>query len=134
MNDKLIKNGFILAGLANVIGTLVVTRGMTSDTLAAADPLLFSSFGSLMIILWGVAYISSSQFATRSVLLPATFAVEKLAYTIAWVLWTADHGSTVAAISEYDLLGGMFLAGYGINDGLWCIFFAAVAVVNLRRS
>lgn len=133
MKDKLIRNGFILAGLANIVGILIITRGMTSDTLATADPTLFSNFGILMIILWGLAYIGTSRFATTSVLLPATFALEKLAYTVAWVLWTADHGDTVAAITERDFLGGLFLGSYGINDGLFFIFFAAVAVINLRR-
>lgn len=133
MKDNLIKNGFIFAGLANIVGILTITRGMTSDTLANADPVLFSNFGVLMIILWGLVYIGSSRFATTSVLLPATFAIEKLAYTLAWVFWTADHGDTVAAITERDFLGGLFLGGYGINDGLFCIFFAAVAVINLRR-
>lgn len=134
MKDTLIKNGFIFAGLANIVGILIITRGMTTDTLSDADPTLFSSFGILMIILWGLAYIGTSRFATTSVLLPATFAIEKLAYTLAWVFWTADHGDTVAAISEHDFLGGLFLGGYGINDGLWCLFFAVVAIINFRRT
>jgi hypothetical protein len=134
MKDTIIKNGFIVAGLANIIGILAITRGMTSDTLADADPVLFSSFGVLMIILWGLAYIGTSRVATTAVLLPATFALEKLAYTLAWIFWTIDHGETVPAIMDRDFLGGVFLGGYGINDGLFFLFFAAVAIINFRRK
>lgn len=134
MKDTLIKNGFIVAGLANIVGILIITRGITTDTLADADPVLFSSFGILMIILWGLAYIGTSRFATTSVLLPATFAIEKLAYTIAWIFWMIDHGDTVPAIREQDFLGGFFMGGYGVNDGLFFLFFAAVAIINLRRK
>jgi len=133
MTDKVFRLGFIIAGLANIVGILLVTHGMTSDTLYAADPEVFSRFGILMIMLWGLAYIGTSRFATTAVLLPAAFAIEKLAYTINWVVWMSDNADSVAAIRQQYFLGGFFLGGYGINDGLFFVFFAVVAVVNWRR-
>lgn len=132
-SDKVIRGGFIIAGLANIVGILIITKGMTSNTIGLADPAVFSSFGVLMIMLWGMAYIGSSPFATRSVLLPATFALEKLAYTLNWVFWMQDNSASVASIREQDFLGGFFMGGYGINDGLFFLFFLAVTIVNLRR-
>lgn len=133
MNEKIIRAGFILAGLVNIIGILVVTQGLSRDTLAIADPQVFSTFGILMIMVWGLAYISTARFATMAILLPATFAIEKLAYTLNWVFWMREHADQVAVIRETDLLGGLFLGAYGINDGLFFVFFAAAAIINWRR-
>ena len=133
MTDKLFRAGFIIAGLANIVGILAVTQGMTSSTLYEQDPEVFSKFGILMIMLWGLAYIGTSRFATTAVLLPAAFAIEKLAYTLNWAFWMAENGDKVNAIREQDFLGGFFMGGYGINDGLFFVFFAVVTIVNLRR-
>jgi len=134
MQDKIIRAGFIIAGLANIIGILIITQGMTTDTLVKADPAVFSTFGLLMIMLWGLAYISTARFATVSVLLPLVFALEKLAYTLNWATWLGEHSAQLASIREQDFLGGFFLGGYGINDGLFCLFFVIVAVINWRRG
>lgn len=133
MSEKIIRAGFILAGLANIVGILIVTKGMTSDTLFVADPNVFSKFGILMIMLWGLAYIGTSRFATTSVLLPAAFALEKLAYSINWAVWMSGYSDKVEAIRNQDFLGGFFMGGYGINDGLFFVFFATVAILNWRR-
>lgn len=133
MTDKIFRLGFIVAGLANIVGILLITKGMTSSTLYEQDPDVFSKFGILMIMLWGLAYIGTSRYATTAVLLPAAFAIEKLAYTINWAVWMGDNSEKVAAIQQQDFLGGFFMGGYGINDGLFFVFFAIVAIVNLRR-
>lgn len=132
MSDNLIQKGFILAGLVNVVGIAVVTHGLQSDTLATADPAVFSTFGILCIMLWGMAYIASAPFAARSVYLPLVFALEKLLYTVNWWLWYSAHGSEVQAITQQDVLAGVFLGGYGVNDGLFGLFFALVALRNWR--
>ncbi len=134
MSDSIIQKGFLLAGLVNIVGIMVVTQGLQSDTLAVADPAVFSSFGILCIMLWGLAYIATKPYASVSVLLPAVFALEKLLYSVNWGLWMAEHGSEVDGIVQQDMLGGLFLGGYGVNDGLFCLFFAAVAWRNWRRS
>lgn len=133
-SNNIFRAGFILAGLANIVGILVVTHGMTSDTISTADPAVFSKFGILMIMVWGLAYLATVRFATTAILLPAVFAIEKLAYTINWIVWTNNHGDQVATLQASDWLGGFFMGGYGINDGLFCLFFTVVAIVNWRRS
>lgn len=133
MIDRIFRFGFVLAGLVNIIGILVITRFFNSPTLREADPAVFSDFGILMIMLWGLAYIGSSRFATTAVLLPLVFAIEKLAYTANWFFWMRDYGQSVADISASDALGALFLGGYGVNDGLFGLFFLAVAVANWWR-
>lgn len=129
------QNGFVIAGLANIVGILVISQGFQSDTLPTTDPNVFSHFGLLMIMLWGLAYISAARHAGSSVLLPATFALEKLAYTVNWVIWNANQApATLASIREQDFLGGLFFTAYGINDGLFMVFFAAVALLNWQKA
>lgn len=134
MSDSIIQKGFILAGLVNIVGILTVTQGLQSETLSTADPAVFSNFGVLCIMLWGLAYIAAKPSASFSILLPVVFALEKLLYTVNWILWTAEHRSEVEDIVQQDVLGGLFLGGYGVVDGLFCLFFAIVALRNLRRQ
>ncbi len=134
MNDKLIRAGFVAGGLVNIVGILIVTHGMTSNTIATADPTVFSTFGILSIMLWGLAYLATAPIAHTNVLLPAVFALEKLAYTVNWILWIRVHSAELEAISNQDFLGGFFLGGYGVNDALFGIFFAAIAFRNWQQA
>lgn len=129
---RIFQLGFIVAGLVNIVGILVISQGMTSTTLGAADP-VFAKFGIIMIILWGLAYIGTAPYAQQAVFLPLVFAVEKAVYTVNWVVWMDDHGEKIDAIREADPLAGFFLNGYGINDGLFGVFFLIVALVNWRK-
>ena len=49
-------------------------------------------------------------------------------------LMEQDHAGTLDSIKETDPLGALFLGGYGINDGLFALFFLVVALVNFRRE
>ncbi len=134
MTDRIFRLGFLLAGITNIVGILLITRWWTSDTLRTADPAAFSDFGVLMIIVWGLAYIGTSDFCTRAVFLPLVFAIEKLAYTINWAFWMRDHSAEIERIAPTDPLGAFFLQSYGLNDGAYGLFFLVVAVANARRS
>ncbi len=133
MKPAHIKLGFYIAGAANILGILTITQGFSSDTIAIADPAAFSTFGCLMILVWGLAYIATASFSDQAIALPLVFAVEKLAYTFNWVVWMSNHADSVATIQQQDLLGGLFMGGYGINDALFGFFFAYVAWRNWRE-
>ena len=134
MNESLIKKGFMLGGVVNIAGILLVSQGLQSATLPAADPTAFSVFGMLVIMLWGAAYIAAAPYATRSVALPLVFAVEKLLYTVHWGCWISQHADSIRPVMENDMLGGLFLGAYGVNDGLFCLFFAYVAWRNWKKA
>lgn len=133
MKPAHIKLGFYIAGAANILGILTITQGFTSDTIATADPAVFSNFGCLMIMVWGLAYIATASLSSQAIALPLVFAIEKLVYTLNWVVWMQANGDSVAAIQQQDFLGGFFLGGYGINDALFGLFFAYVAFRNWRN-
>ena len=82
MNRALAKNGFIAAGLMNIGGVLLFSRGFTNDALNNADPVVMSNFGLLMIIVWGLAYIGAATINANVKWLAGAFAVEKLVSSI----------------------------------------------------
>ena len=61
MNKNLLKNGFIAAGLMNIGGVLLFSRGFTNSAINNADPVVMSNFGLLMIAVWGLAYLGAPR-------------------------------------------------------------------------
>lgn len=123
MNQKLIKNGFILAALMN-FSVLIFSRGFTNNAITEADPVVMSNFGLLMIVMWGLAYLSAANITTNIKWLAATFAVEKLIYGLVWVNWHLQNSITEVFAS--DLFAGIFYSIYGLNDFAFMAFFAWV--------
>jgi len=116
--------GFIAAGLVNILGILIFSRGFTNDTLSAVYPEVASKFGLVCIMLWGLAYLSVARHPERVPLLCLVFALEKTVYVVSWVMWWADHGSTWNILWQQDRPTALFYAIYGPNDFLFGVFFA----------
>lgn len=125
MSDKFIRNGFIAAGLTNIIGGLLFSEFFTNDSLSYLQPEVLSNFGILMIMLWGLAYITVSKNYESVKWLVAVFALEKLAYVVVWLRWISEND--ISQVLDENILTGIFFAIYGPNDFIFGIFFAAVA-------
>ena len=137
-----IKHGFVAAGAVNILGVLLFSKGFTNAYLSELDPQVFSTFGLKVIIVWGLAYLAvgDSYRAGRSPgerpakhWIVGVFALEKLLYFAAWVIWMSEHGSELGAIFARSSLTGTFLVIYGPNDLLFAVFFAWV-FFRARRS
>jgi len=127
MTSPLISGGFIVAGLANISGVLLVTRFFTDSSVSQYDATVMSTFGLLCILLWGLAYIATSRIKDNSVQwLAAVFALEKVLYVVVWLVWMAGNWDTLPDIYEQDWLTGLFYSIYGLNDLLFAIFFGFV--------
>jgi hypothetical protein len=126
--------GFRLAGLVNVVGILVVSRGFTNATLVSRSPIVFSRFGLVCILLWGLAYLAVAREHARVPLLVAVFALEKLVYVLTWLSWMFRFGSELPRLFAESPLTGVFYAIYGPNDLLFGIFFAFVAGRSLGAA
>lgn len=124
MNSTLVRNGLIAAGLMNIGGVLLFSRGFTNTALNDADPVVMSNFGLLMIIVWGLAYIGAAAIDANIKWLAAAFAVEKLVYVVVWVRWMLEN--SVASVFSADMFAGAFYAIYGLNDLLFMLFFVGV--------
>lgn len=123
VNHKLISNGFILAALMN-FSVILFSRGFTNVAINQADPVVMSNFGLLMIIIWGLAYLSVSSSYASVKWLVAIFAVEKLIYGVVWLNWLVEND--LGHVYANDVFAGIFYTIYGLNDFLFMAFFTWV--------
>jgi len=129
ISNKLITRGFIAAGLMNCT-VLVFSRLFTNEVINETDPEVMSNFGLLMIVIWGITYISVAWSFDRVKWLVGVFVIEKLIYAIVWTNWILNN--SVTAVFEKDAMAGTFFAIYGINDWLFCFFFLFVFIRLLK--
>ncbi len=129
--NEVITKGFILAGLMN-LSVLVFSRFFTNPVMAETDPDVASNFGLLMIVIWGLAYISVAKQYHHVKWLIAVFAIEKLIYGFVWIQWMLNN--FVSDVFVKDVMAGLFFSIYGINDLLFCLFFSVVFIHLLRAG
>lgn len=131
MNTKILKRGLIAAGLMNISGALVFSRAFTNEAINNADPVVMSNFGLLMIIVWGLAYIGASTINSNIKWLAGAFALEKLVYVVAWIIWHLENSLT--QLYSKDMFAGVFFSIYGLNDFFFMLFFAWI-FLSLRAK
>jgi len=131
MNQKLIKNGFILAAIMN-FSVLIFSRGFTNVAINDADPVVMSNFGLLMIVMWGIAYLSAATVISNIKWVACAFALEKLIYGVVWVKWLL--GNSLEAVYSTDIFAGVFYSIYGLNDFFFMFFFAWVFISSSHKS
>ncbi|MEZ5462627.1 hypothetical protein [Dokdonella sp.] len=130
MSGKLVRNGLVAAGVMNIAGVLLFSRAFTNNAINEADPVVMSDFGLLMIVVWGLAYISAAFINANIKWLAGAFAVEKLVYVVVWVLWLSEN--SLSALYSRDLFAGAFFSIYGVNDLLFMLFFGWVFLSGHR--
>lgn len=115
--------GFWLAALYNIIGILIFSKGFTNPLVAEYDPVIFSSFGLISIILWGLAYLSIAKRYQHVPHLLLVFFVEKMLYAQHWLDWMMQHSNLLNAIYLQSALTHFFFVIYGVGDFLFGVFF-----------
>jgi hypothetical protein len=128
----LITKGFILSGITNIGGTLIFSRFFTNENITQADPVVMSNFGLLMIIVWGLVFLSVSQKYEQLNWLVGVFAIEKLIYVFNWINWMSKND--ISRVYGKDLMAGIFYATYGVNDLLFFVFFSYVFIKSFASS
>ncbi|CAH1538655.1 conserved membrane hypothetical protein [Vibrio owensii] len=116
-----IKLGFIASGMINIVAVLVFSRVFTNSVINEFDPVVMSNFGLLMIMVWGFVFLGASQVTQGIKWIAGAFALEKLVYVVAWVLWFKDND--LGLVYEQDLFAGIFYSIYGLNDFAFMLFF-----------
>ncbi len=114
--------------MMNFSGVLIFSRGFTNSAINNADPLLMSNFGLLMIVVWGLAYLSAATIRSNIRWLTGVFALEKLVYFVFWILWLL--GNSLSEVYSKDVFAGIFYSIYGVNDFLFMLFFVAIFLSN----
>lgn len=120
LSKSLISKGFIISGLMNA-SVLVFSRFFTNAVIPEYDADVMSNFGLLMILVWGLAYISVAKNYDKVKWLIGVFAIEKLIYGCIWIYWIAN--TNLSEVFQKDTMAGLFYSIYGINDWFFCIFF-----------
>lgn len=124
MNNTLVKNGFIAAGLMNIGGVLLFSRAFTNSAINTADPVVMSNFGLLMIVVWGLAYLGAAFIDANIKWLAGAFALEKLVYVVVWAMWLSAN--SLPQLYKKDAFAGAFFSIYGLNDFVFMLFFVWV--------
>lgn len=131
MDQKTLRRGLVAAAAMNIGGVLLFSRAFTNEAISVADPAVMSRFGLLMILVWGLTYLAAATLEGRIRWLLGAFALEKLAYVAAWLLWMS--GNSLKAVYEMDLFAGIFYSIYGVNDLVFMLFFSWAFVARGRE-
>ena len=127
---KFMKYGFIGAGLTNIVGVLLFSKFFSNETMNAANPIVMSNFGLLMIVVWGFAYIAAANSYEATPWLSSVFTIEKLIYTLTWIFWIQQNDLTL--LYTKDLFAGIFYSLYGLNDFLSMLIFGFAFWITRR--
>ena len=130
ISKEVITKGFILSGIMSLGGALVFSRFFTNDAIPDADPVVMSNFGLVMIVVWGLVFLSISQKYEQLNWLVGVFAIEKFIYGLNWINWISNND--LSAVFNKDYMAGIFCAVYGINDWLFFLFFLYVFVNSFK--
>ncbi|MBK6544966.1 MAG: hypothetical protein WAR77_13510 [Saprospiraceae bacterium] len=125
IKSETISKGFVIAGFMNMT-VFVFSRFFTNSVIPEFDPVVMSNFGLLMIVLWGLAYISVAKNYHHVKWLVGIFAVEKFIYGFIWIKWMLNNN--VSDVFTKDKMAGIFYAIYGVNDWMFFIFFLFVFI------
>lgn len=132
MINAKIRNIFWVAGLYNIAGVLIFSVFFTNPYLAEYDPLLFSHFGLIAIILWGLAYIAVATSYPHVRPLMFVFTIEKGVYFICWIGFLITNGNSLPEIFDKSIMTGLFFSVYGLGDFIFGCFFAWVGLKGYK--
>ena len=131
--NPVVTKGFWLAGAYNIVGVLVFSKLFTNSLLSSLDPAVFSWLGLVAVMLWGFAYCSVASSYPSVPYLVLVFFVEKMIYTVTWLLWLARNGSTLPALFSESPLTATYYSIYGAGDFLFGLFFLWVVIKGRRK-
>lgn len=123
---------FQAAGWTNLLGMAVFSLMFTNTHLFAQSPVVFSPFGCLLVMLWGVAYLSVARHYRELPLLVAVFAIEKALYAATWLQWLVAHGHELPALFTTSPLTALFYSSYGVIDLGFGLVFLTALIDGLR--
>lgn len=116
------------AGATNLLGVPLFSQVFSNDTLITLSPEVFSRFGLLLIMFWGLAYLASAGIHRQASGLLAVFALVKLAYVVSWGLWLNDHFLQLPELLRTHPLTGAFYTIYGVIDLLFAVLFIRLSL------
>jgi len=132
--SRLIPLGFVLAGLSNIFGMLFFSNLFSNTYLSELYPQVFSPFGITAFVIWGLAYIAVAKHYEQLTLLISVFVLDKLLWSISWLVWIFKHLTELPTIWGKSQLTAFFYATYGLVDLVFGVFFAAVVYYSFQSK
>lgn len=133
-SDMFAKKVLLLAGAVNIVGIFIFSLGFTNTFLGELLPSVFSSFGLVSILLWGVAYIAVSDRAEELPAVLFVFAFEKALYAVSWAAWIMNPNNSLTLVFQKSALTGMFFTFYGPIDFLLGVCFAVIGLRAWKKN
>lgn len=121
MTDSLVRKVLIASAFLNVCGVLILSRVFTNTTLNEADPVVISNFGLMIILVWGLAYLSAAFINSNIAGIVGVFILVKLIYFLTWSFWIMNN--SLSLVYEKDILAGIFYSIYGLTGFAFVILF-----------
>jgi len=139
---------YLLACLYNL--HIILFSKFFSNDLGSVDP-LFQKEGCFLIVLWGLAYASVSNIVDRCYLLSLVFALEKIFYSIRWMMVIQtryvhcyyDYQNKQCILTDKllgyfhdDPMTEIFFMSYGIGDVVFGLlfFYSAIKYWNVENK
>ena len=105
--------------------------------IAEGNPDMFSPFGQLMILVWGLVFLAAGLSEAGSIVWFA-FAAEKLCYAVGWLRWMAANPDAWSHVTAAWSSGGgavnaiphLFHVVYGPGDALFMLAFLHQALAG----
>lgn len=132
MNRKRITLVIQAAGIFNIGAVPIFSMLFTNPYPAKYYPAVFSDFGCIVIILWGLAYLSVSDVYMHNRALMMVFALEKMVYAATWIYFLVNMGNMLPEIFNESLITGIMFSSYGLIDIIFGLFFAWVSIRGYR--
>lgn len=133
MNSKSNSKGLVVAGLFNIVGVLALTRLFQDFSLGEYFPELFSAWGLIGIILWGLAYLSASTTYRSGPTILLVFALEKFFYFSSWCWWQWNNFASLPEIWSQNPVAAVFYSSYGPGDLAFGLFFLSLYFQSQRK-
>ena len=111
---------------------LIFSRFFTNSTIPEFDPVVMSNFGLLIIVLWGLAYMSVAKNYHKVKWLVGVFVVGKFIYGYVWIKWILNNN--ISDVYKKDTMAGIFYSIYGINDWIFFVFFLLVFIKIFKMT
>jgi hypothetical protein len=132
--DRAATIGLLLAGAYNVLGIMIFSKLFTNQMLSTVDPVVFSWFGQVVVVLWGLAYWAVVRLYRNVPYLLTVFFIEKMLYAGTWLVWILEKSSSLPAIASESPLTAAFFSMYGAGDFAFGLFFGWVALKGLKYT
>ena len=118
-----VRKVFGMAGMANIVTILVATRAFTDPLISQVDPAVFSTPSLVLIMVWGLAYLTVAPHWWKLPPMCLVFMLEKLVFVAMWVRWILSSRDQLPGLWEIDWQIALFYGGYGIVDTFFSLFF-----------